>query len=158
MTDFYDEDKMEEEREYAVFKETMSEQQKHLSRFQREQQEQANQKFQGDVFGEGLREAGVDPEVFQNLVNEDPAHAQKMFSHGVKTYIKAVANKPRDSKGRYVKGTEQPQEQPLADRAERLAKSHQEKRKPFDPKTSEGTDRDIKNMVLDRLGDDPMFD
>ena len=69
-------------------------------------QAQAHQlHVQNEAFNEGLKESGLSPEEFQQILNSDPAGATQEFKAGIKRYIGNVAKRKRDPQtGRFTPG------------------------------------------------------
>ena len=146
-----DEKEMEYQRKKKVF-DAMNEDQ---VRYNAEKAAEAAQAEQTKIFTDALSEAGLDEKSFAQLVNLDPQGTQDVFKSHVQSYVKTVARRRNPKTGQFLPGKPK---QVVTDRAERLDQSVREKRKRFDPKTSQGTDQDVHNMVLDVLADDPMMD
>ena len=71
-------------------------------RRQAKQAQADHQKVQNDAFQEGLRESGLSPEEFQQILNSDPAGATQEFKDGIKRYIGKVAKRTRNARGQFV--------------------------------------------------------
>jgi len=141
MIDYYDDDDFEQDK--MVF-----DRQKKFA--ERLSQEQAL-KDQANIFADALSQAGLDEKTFNELVQSDPQGVRKDFEQGVKEYVSKVARR-RDAKGRFLPGK---QTESVMGLAGRPAQPQQKRR--FDPAKNRGTDEDMHNLVLDVLGDHPMF-
>jgi hypothetical protein len=71
-------------------------------RRQAKQTQADQQRVQNDAFQEGLKEYGLSPEEFQQILNNDPAGATQEFEEGIKRYIGKVAKRTRNARGQFV--------------------------------------------------------
>ncbi len=76
--------------------------------FQRKQQrdiQNQQMQFQSESFAAGLEEAGISNEDFNRLVQQNPDMAKDLFSKGIRSYVKEVAN---SKKAKTSTGPKQP--------------------------------------------------
>ena len=153
MSDYYDDDNEGVDLGSAI-KQSIKELAEETQAEQVQKQMEAASKEQNQIFSDALTEAGLDQEAFNELVQLDPQGTKQAFKSHVQSYVKTVARKRDPKTGQFLKGKPQQNEsvQGFAGRPS------QPQQKRYDPKKSRGTSEDMTNLVLDVLGDDPMFD
>jgi hypothetical protein len=127
-------------------------------KFQQRMQQEENAKQQQKVWEATLKKHGLTQKEFNDLIATNPEATKQHFQQGLDDYVSKVKRNRDPVTGRFVSGKpKQPQHQESTMGMGRRYEGAKPQQKRYDPAKNRGTNEDITNMVLDVLGDDPIF-